>query len=118
MLERPWRPSGPAGLEGVQCTAVRRLPEWTDHAGRGVVAGEAEADRPGYRCGYAGQYLPVWNVSTHPPGHQAGRGRENMSTMVHISRRGFLGSVFSAGALVLAAQVLPAKALGTPAAVE
>ena len=30
-----------------------------------------------------------------------------MSTVVHISRRGFLGSVFSAGALVLAAQVLP-----------
>src|SRR5215831_8653333 len=39
-----------------------------------------------------------------------------MSTVVHLSRRGFLGSVFSAGALVLAAQVLPAKALGTPAA--
>ena len=41
-----------------------------------------------------------------------------MNTVVHLCRRGFLGSVFSAGALVLAAQVLPAKALGTPAAAE
>jgi len=41
-----------------------------------------------------------------------------MSTVIHISRRSFLGSVFSAGALVLATQVRPAKALGTPAAAE
>ncbi|HBY36799.1 MAG TPA: twin-arginine translocation pathway signal protein [Delftia acidovorans] len=41
-----------------------------------------------------------------------------MSTVVHISRRSFLGNVFSAGALVLAAQVLPTKALGTAAAAE
>jgi isoquinoline 1-oxidoreductase beta subunit len=41
-----------------------------------------------------------------------------MSTVIPIGRRGFLGSVFSAGALVLAAQVRPAKALGTPAAAE
>ena len=41
-----------------------------------------------------------------------------MSTVIPIGRRGFLGSVFSAGALVLAAQVLPSKALGTPAAAE
>src|SRR5438093_717880 len=83
------RPSGPAGLEGMQCATVRLLPEWADHAGRGAVAGEAEADGPGHRCGDAGQYLPVWYVSTYPPGHQAGSRRENMSTVVHISRRGF-----------------------------
>ena len=41
-----------------------------------------------------------------------------MSNVVRISRRGFLGGVFSAGALVLAAQVLPTKALGTPAAAK
>ena len=41
-----------------------------------------------------------------------------MSNVVRISRRGFLGSVFSTGALVLAAQMLPAKALGASAAVE
>src|SRR5262249_48959503 len=77
-----------------------------------------EADGPGHRRGHAGQYLPVWYVSSYPPGHQAGGGEESMSTVIHISRRGFLGSMFSAGALVLAAQVLPAKALGMPAAAE
>jgi isoquinoline 1-oxidoreductase beta subunit len=39
-----------------------------------------------------------------------------MSAVVHISRRGFLGSVLSAGALVLTARVFPTKALGTLAA--
>jgi isoquinoline 1-oxidoreductase subunit beta len=41
-----------------------------------------------------------------------------MSEVQLVSRRGFLGGMFSAGALVLAARVLPAKALAAPAAAQ
>src|SRR5216684_2044758 len=48
------------------------------------------------------------NVSAHPPGDQNGRGGESMSPIQNVSRRDFLGGVFSAGAFVLASRVLPA----------
>jgi isoquinoline 1-oxidoreductase subunit beta len=41
-----------------------------------------------------------------------------MSEVQLVSRRGFLGSLFSAGALILAARVLPAKGRDALAAAE
>ena len=37
-----------------------------DHAGGGLVAGQAQAHGPGHRRRHTGQYLPVWDLSTHP----------------------------------------------------
>lgn len=51
------------------------------------------------------------DVSTHPPGDQAGSGGEIMSSVILISRRGFLKTTFSAGALILCAKVLPGEPL-------
>jgi isoquinoline 1-oxidoreductase beta subunit len=45
-------------------------------------------------------------------------GGTRMSEVQLVSRRGFLGSMFSAGALILAARVLPAKGRDTLAAAE
>jgi hypothetical protein len=41
-----------------------------------------------------------------------------MSEVQRVSRRGFLGSIFSAGALILAARVLPMQAPGALAAAD
>ena len=49
-----------------------------------------------------------------PAGHQTRRGGESMTGIIPVSRRGFLGRIFSAGALVVAAPLMPAEA--TPAA--
>src|SRR5271170_1195082 len=52
------------------------------------------------------------NVSTDSAGGEDGRGGEGMmsDSITVVSRRGFLGGVFSAGALVLGASVLPFEA--------
>src|SRR2546422_7611885 len=41
-----------------------------------------------------------------------------MTSVIQIGRRDFLGSMFSAGAVVLAARVLPAQAIEAPAAAD
>src|ERR1041384_1987390 len=49
------------------------------------------------------------DVSTHPSGDQDGSGGEEMNRVDLVTRRTFLGGVFSAGALVLGARLLPAN---------
>src|SRR3970282_1707314 len=61
----------------------------------------------------AGQHLPVRHLPAHSRGHQdRGRWEASMSTVlgnsvINVSRRQFIGGVFSTGAFVLAARVLP-----------
>src|SRR5215470_8673341 len=59
------------------------------------------------------------HLSTHPPGGEDGRGSKSMNaespkndTIMLVSRRDFLGGIFSAGALVLGASALPIDAIG------
>src|SRR6202035_1142651 len=80
--------------------------------------GKTQADGPRYRCGHAGQHLPLRHVSTHPSSREDGRRSKSMKpeivnneTIAVVSRRDFLGGIFSAGALVLGATVLPLKAM-------
>src|SRR3984957_15186599 len=61
--------------------------------------------------------MPLRYVSTDPAGREDGRGSKSMSakslsrdSITVVSRRDFLGGLFSAGALVLGASVLPMKA--------
>src|SRR5579864_1760676 len=92
---------------------MRVLPERPDHASGSAAGGKAQADRPRYRRGHARQHLPLWHVSTHPSSRENGRRSKSMKpeTITVVSRRDFLGGVFSAGALVLGAAVLPKDAL-------
>src|ERR1700682_1748324 len=50
------------------------------------------------------------HLPAHSPGHQAGGGGEGMIERIDVSRRGFLGQVFSAGALVIGAPLLSTRA--------
>src|SRR5271154_6026167 len=89
---------------------MRLLPEWPDHAGGLAARGKTQTHGSRHRPGHAGQHLPLRNVSAHPASRQNGGGGEGMKTITVVSRRDFLGGVFSAGALVLGAGVLPVKA--------
>src|SRR5579872_3531338 len=51
------------------------------------------------------------HVSTDSRRRQTGCGGESMSAIRRVSRRGFIGNVFSAGALVLGASALPVTSL-------
>src|SRR5207253_1311037 len=104
------RSSGPAGLEDGDRPPVRLLPAGADDAGGRAAPREAGAHRRRHRRCDAGQHLPLRDVSADPRGHQARR-RSHMTSVVLVTRRGFLGTVLSAGALVLCARVLPARAL-------
>ena len=54
----------------------------------------------------------MWNVSTDPAGHQAGGGGEGMIELVDVSRRRFLGQIFSTGALVIGSPFALTSAFG------
>src|SRR4051794_8423615 len=83
-----------------------------DHASGRDVENQAEAERPGHRSGDARQHLPLRNVSTNSASHQAVCGGEGMIEVVDVSRRGFLGQFFSAGAFVLAAPLASGQYAG------
>src|SRR5258705_13427121 len=53
------------------------------------------------------------NLSAHSPGDQNGSGGEEMNRIDLVTRRTFLGGVFSAGAFVLVARMLPNDALAS-----
>jgi isoquinoline 1-oxidoreductase beta subunit len=106
--ERRGRTSTAESLGGLQRAAMRILPERPDHAGRRHVEVEASSHGPGYRLQHGGQHLPLRDVSANPPGDQDGGGGASMTpTIENVSRRGFLGQIFSAGALVIAAPLAP-----------
>src|SRR6185369_9667076 len=114
--ERPGGSPAAKGLEGVERAAVRLLPERPAHAGGGAPQGKAETQRPGDRDSHAGQYLPLRHLPAHPPGDQTGSGGEVMSGVRLVSRRGFLKTTFSAGALILCVRFVPGQALEAMAA--
>src|SRR5438270_4824511 len=88
---------------------MRVLPARSDDAGSCSTEFEAQTYRCGYRLRDAGQHLPVWNIPADPASDQAGSGGEGMTAIVPSSRREFLEKIFSAGALVIAAPLLPAQ---------
>src|SRR4051794_37763786 len=90
-------------------TAMWLLSERADYASHRSSEREAQADGRRDRQRDARQHLPVRHLSANSRSHQAGGGSDGMSTqnIQIVSRRGFLGHVFSAGALVLGAQLLP-----------
>ena len=89
---------------------MRILPERADHAGGCAAEGEAEAVRCGHRQRDAGEYLPVRDVPADSAGDQDCGGGEGMNRIERVSRRGFLGTAFGAGALVLVAIPLAREA--------
>src|ERR1035437_9132534 len=119
--EREGRSRGAEGLEGSQRSAVRLLPKRPDHAGCGVAERETKAYGPRYRCRHGGQPVPLRDLPANPTGNHTGcwgksmktydpfggagkPGRDGTVSQNRIdlaSRRDFLGTAFSAGALVL-----------------
>src|ERR1700730_9407233 len=93
-----------------QCGPVRLLPDRPDHAGGLTPRTHAESERSGHRSRNGGQYLPVRHLPAHPRRGQSGGEGADMSAIENVSRRPFLGEVFSTGAFVLAAHVLPRSA--------
>src|SRR4051812_6942036 len=93
---------------------MRLLPEWTDHAGSSTPEEKAQADRQRDRSRDVRQHLPLRYLPTHSAGHQdcvrpKERG-DRMSDRIQLaSRRDFLASIFSSGALLLGARLLPAQ---------
>ena len=66
---------------------------------------------------HAGQHLPLRHIPTDSASGQDGRGGESMKPTIRftvVSRRGFLGGVVSAGALIIGARILPVDALAAP----
>ncbi len=82
-----------------------------NHVGGSVAQAKAKTDGRGHRRRYARQYLPMRDLSTHSPGDQTGSGGEEMNRIDLVTRRTFLGGVFSAGALVLGARLFPLEAM-------
>src|SRR6185503_3599069 len=113
---QPERHAPGAGRLGkTQCRAVRLLSDRPDHAGSVVALAHAEPDRCADRYRDAGQHLPLWHLSAHSRRDQD-RGREARMTVINVSRRQFLGGMFTTGAFVLASRVLPESAWAqTPA---
>src|SRR4029450_9694560 len=98
-----------ARLGDTQRRAVRLLSDRPDHAGRVAPDAHAQPDRRADRYRDAGQHLPLRHLSAHSRRDQD-RGREARMTVINVSRRQFLGGMFSTGALVLASRVMPESA--------
>jgi hypothetical protein len=98
-----------AAWEKTQRRTVRLLSDRSDHAGGLAPDAHAEPERCRYRPRDAGQHLPLRHLSAHSRRDQD-RGREARMSVINVSRRQFLGGVFSTGALVLASRVLPESA--------
>src|SRR5450631_1847114 len=96
---------------------MRVLPAGADHAGGVAAVFEAETDRCRHRRGDGGEHLPVRDVPAHPGRDQDGGEGDGMNTtekiglekiiIENVSRRGFLQGMFSAGAFVLCARIVP-----------
>src|SRR5205823_4870899 len=96
---------------------VRLLSGRPTHVGRVVIEEESETHRCRYRFRHAGQHLPLRDLWTHPQGDQDRRRSKRMTNNIAlVNRRGFLGTMFSAGAFVLSAKLLPAAELNADAA--
>ena len=105
-------PPGPARVGHAQRRPVRLLPDRPDHVGRGAADAHRQSERSGHRPRHGGQHLPVRHLSAHPRRGQGGGEGAGMSAIENVSRREFLGGVFSTGAFVLAAQVVPRVRVG------
>ena len=84
----------------------------------GAARREAASDRRRHRRRHGRQHLPVRHLSAHSSGHQARGGGTVMTPRTsraivtsNVSRRHFLGGVFSAGAFVVAARFVPESLL-------
>ena len=108
-------PSAAARVEGQQRAAVRLLPERPDHAGGRDAQEDGQAERQRHRPPHGRQYLPMRHLPADSRRHQASRGGEVMITATNVSRRHFLGEVFSAGAFVVSARLLPVEAISQTA---
>src|ERR1044071_410818 len=110
-------------MANFECSAVRLLPERPNHAGFSIASEESESIRHGYRTRNGRQYLPLRHIPAHPRRYQNGcrrlpERRPAVKLVENVSRRRFLGGLFSAGAFVVASQVLPESAFAQDPAVR
>src|SRR5882762_5435904 len=101
---RPRRQRGAGGLARARRAAVRLLPVGADHGRHRPPPPEPEALRCGYRRRDERQHLPLRHLFADSRCDQASRldsGRQDMSEVINVSRRTFLGTLSAAG-LVLA----------------
>src|ERR1051326_9096153 len=102
-------------MANFECSAVRLLPERPNHAGFSIASEESESIGHGYRTRNGRQYLPLRHIPAHPRRYQDGcrrlpERRPAVKLVENVSRRRFLGGLFSAGAFVIVSQVLPESA--------
>src|SRR6266436_8701881 len=96
-----WHSPGAARLASWQRSAMRLLPAWPDHAGRGTAPANAEAHRPAnHRC-HVGKHLQVRHLFADPCGHQVSRGDHGMTTIVKVRRRDVIKGMAGMTGLVL-----------------
>ena len=107
---------GAARLGDAQRGAVRLLPVGADHAGRVAAGTDPESHRSGHRSRHGRQHLPLRHLPADPRRHQDCGEGAGMSAIENVSRRRFIGGMFSTGAFVLAARVLPDSAWAQSAA--
>src|SRR5262249_10948086 len=104
-----------AGLARPRGRAVRLLSVWPDHGCRGAAREDTGAHRHRYRPGDVGEHLPLWHLSAHPRGHQAGGAasddrEEGRLIMDHLTRRQLLFAGAAVGGGFLLGWKLDARA--------
>src|SRR5439155_14408827 len=114
--------SAPAGLDRCAGAALRLLPERDDDPGRRSSVDDEESDRGSDPHGDERPSLPLWHLSAHPDGDQAGRRRDGegrevtMTGFLHEKefwRKNFLKG---SGAVVVGASVVGAGLAGKASA--
>src|SRR5439155_19746772 len=112
----------PAGVDRCAGAALRLLPERDDDPGRRSSVDDEESDRGSDPHGDERPSLPLWHLSAHPDGDQAGRRRDGegrevtMTGLLHekeFSRKNFLKG---SGAVVVGASVVGAGLAGKASA--
>ena len=123
---RPEAPgAGAPGCEQTSRSAATARPARSCRPRR-CSAKNAASDRRRHRRRHGWQHLPLRHLSAHPRGDQARGGGSGMTlttgspTVVttNVSRRHFLGGMFSAGAFVVAARFVPESLLAQTAVVS
>src|SRR5204863_6916063 len=113
-----------AGVDRCAGAALRLLPERDDDPGRGPAQHDEEPDRGPDPHGDERPSVPLWHLSAHPDGDQAGRrcdgeGRQvTMTGLLHeqeFSRKSFLKG---GGALIVGFSMLGAAAVGKAGAAD
>src|SRR5262245_26805904 len=109
-VEPGWASPGAARLGRSRRGAVRLLPDRANHAGRVAPGTDPEPNRSGHRSRDDRQHLSMRHLPAHPRRDQDRGKGARMKIIENVSRRRFIEGMFSTGAFVLAARVLPESA--------